>query len=197
VRIDGTPREQLLAFIALSSDFCTFAFCYLPSCLGINSLRLFIPTFGTPCVPSSRTTPTMHPDEAPPQEPTNHPPLNQSSTQILSTIDAGLEHPSFGNIHEVQLHQPTHASTKVAGPSQTNGVATSNHTTGGALRQSTLRAPSPIHMLPGDTELSQVRIDDWDKEAEEKEAAVEEGELARVQQEIERLQQEQESILRR
>jgi hypothetical protein len=43
-------------------------------------------------------------------------------------------------------------------------------------------------MLPGDTELSQVRIDDWDKEAEEKEAAVEEGELARVQQEIERLQ---------
>jgi hypothetical protein len=51
-------------------------------------------------------------------------------------------------------------------------------------------------MLPGDTEFNQVQIGDWDKEAEEEEAATEEEELARVQQEIERLQQEQVSILR-
>jgi hypothetical protein len=52
-------------------------------------------------------------------------------------------------------------------------------------------------MAQGDAELDQVRIDDWDKEAEEDEAAAEEEELARVQQEIEGLQQEQESGLRR
>jgi hypothetical protein len=34
-------------------------------------------------------------------------------------------------------------------------------------------------MLPGDAELDQVQIDDWDEEAEE-EAAAEEEELARV-----------------
>jgi hypothetical protein len=58
-------------------------------------------------------------------------------------------------------------------------------------------APSPIHMFRGDAELDQVQIHDWDKEAEEDEAAAEEEELARVQQEIERLRQEQESVLRR
>jgi hypothetical protein len=52
-------------------------------------------------------------------------------------------------------------------------------------------------MLPGDAELGQVQIDDWDEEAEEEEGATEEEELARVQQEIKRLQQEQEFILRR
>jgi hypothetical protein len=43
-------------------------------------------------------------------------------------------------------------------------------------------------MLPGDAELDQVQIGDWDEEAKEEEAAAEEEELARVQQEIERLQ---------
>jgi sulfur relay (sulfurtransferase) DsrC/TusE family protein len=42
-------------------------------------------------------------------------------------------------------------------------------------------------MLPGDTELDQVQIDDWDEEVEEEEAAAEEEELARVHQKIERL----------
>jgi hypothetical protein len=35
-------------------------------------------------------------------------------------------------------------------------------------------------MLPGDVELDQVQIYDWDEEAEEDEAAAEEEELARV-----------------
>jgi hypothetical protein len=51
----------------------------------------------------------------------------------------------------------------------------------------------PLH----EEELDHIEIGDWDKEAEEEEAATEEEELARVQQEIERLQQEQETILRR
>jgi hypothetical protein len=52
-------------------------------------------------------------------------------------------------------------------------------------------------MAQGDAELDQVRINDWDKEAEEDEAAAEEEELARVQREIEGFQHEQESSLRR
>jgi hypothetical protein len=146
-------------------------------------------------MPPRRFSQRLHSDEAPPQEPTNHPPLNQP-TQTVSTIDEVPEHPTFRNTLEVQLQQPAHASTSTTGPSQTNGVATSCHTTGGAPHQSPPQAPSPIHMLPGDAWLGQVQIDDWDKEAKE-EASAEEEELARVQQEIGRLQQEQESILRR
>jgi hypothetical protein len=44
---------------------------------------------------------------------------------------------------------------------------------------------------PQEVELNHVQISNWDKEAEEEEAAAEEEELARVQQEIERLRQEQ------
>jgi hypothetical protein len=45
-------------------------------------------------------------------------------------------------------------------------------------------------MAQGDAKLDQVRINDWDKEAEEDEAAAEEEELARVQREIEGFQHE-------
>jgi hypothetical protein len=138
----------------------------------------------------------LHPDEAPPQELINLPPANQSSTQILPTIVEGPEHLTFRNIPEAQLYQPNHASTTVAGPSHIHGAVTSSQTSTGAPRQSPPWAPSPIHILLGDTYPDQVQIDDWDEEGEEEEAE-EEEELDRVQQEIERLQQEQESILRR
>jgi hypothetical protein len=127
-------------------------------------------------MPPRRSNQRLHSDEVPPQEPTKHTSLNQPTNQILPTIDEGPEHPAFRHIPEVQLHQPTCASTSAAGPSQTNDVATSSHTGGRAPRQSLLRAPSPIHMLPGDAEFDQVQIGDWDEEA----AAVEEEELARV-----------------
>jgi hypothetical protein len=145
VRIDETPGEHLLPFIVvLPLIFCTFTLVHLPPCSGINSLWLFIPTFGAHRVLSSKTTLTMpprrfyqrlHSEEAPPQEPNNHRPLHQP-TQTLSTIDKVLEHPTLENIPEVELHQPTHPSTSAAGPSQANGVATSSHTTGGAPHQS-------------------------------------------------------------
>jgi hypothetical protein len=44
VHIDGTPEEQLLSFTTLSLISRAFTFYYPPSCLGINSLWLFIPT---------------------------------------------------------------------------------------------------------------------------------------------------------
>jgi hypothetical protein len=50
---------------------------------------------------------------------------------------------------------------------------------GGAPQQSPPQAPSPIQVLPGDTKLSQVQIDDWDEETKEEEAEAEEKELAR------------------
>jgi hypothetical protein len=95
------------------------------------------------------------------------------------------------------LHQPINTSTE-AEPS--HSIATSSQATTGAPRQPLLRAPSPVHTLPGTEESDHVQIDDWDDEAKEEEeaaAAAEEEELVRVQQEIERLRQEQESILRR
>jgi hypothetical protein len=130
----------------------------------------------------------LHPDEAPPQSLINLSPPNQPSTQILSIIIEGPEHRTFRNIPEAQAHQPTHASTTIAGPSHTHDAATSSQTNAGAPRQSPLRAPSPVHMLPGDAKPDQIQIDDWDEETEEEEeVASEEEELARVQQEIERL----------
>jgi hypothetical protein len=129
----------------------------------------------------------LHPDEGPSRESTNNPPLHQLSTQKLPTITEDPEHPTFGDIPEVQLHQPAHISTTTAGPSQNSGAASSTQTGGGAPHQSPARAPSPIHMAKGDAELDQVQIHDWDEEAKEDEAAEEEEELARVQQEIERL----------
>jgi hypothetical protein len=185
--------------------FHTFAPCLTPSCSGIDSLRLFTLTFGAHHVQSSKTTLTMpsrrlsqrlHPGEGPMKESTDSPCLHQPSTQILPTIAEELEHPTFTNTPEVQLHQPAHAFTVVVGPSQNSGTANSSQTGGGAPRQSPPRAPSPIHMFPRDAELDQVQIHDWDKEAKEDKAVAEEEELDRVQQEIERLRQE-ESILRR
>jgi hypothetical protein len=79
-------------------------------------------------MPPRRFSQRLHSDKAPPQEPTNHPPLNPP-TQTLSTIDELPEHSTFKNIPEVQPHQPTHASTITTGPSQTNGIATTSHTT--------------------------------------------------------------------
>jgi hypothetical protein len=141
-------------------------------------------------MPLRRMSQCLHPDEGPPRESTNNPPLHQPSTQNLPTIVEDPEHPTFGEIPEVQLHQLDHISTTAAGPSQHNGAASSTQTGGGAQRQSPTQAPLPVHMAQGDAKLDQVQIHDWDEEAEEDEAAVEEEELARVQQEIKRLQQE-------
>jgi hypothetical protein len=141
----GSSYCHLVLSLSLVSH--AFTFYYPPSCSGINSLRLFISTFDAHRVASSKTTPTMpqrrssqclHPDEAPPQEPINHPPLNQPSTRILPTIDKSSKHPVFGNIPEAQLHQPAHTSTNIAGLSQTNGAATLSHIGGGAPHQSPL-----------------------------------------------------------
>jgi hypothetical protein len=165
-------------------------FYHPPSCSGINSPRLFTPTFGAHRVPSSKTTLTMtprrmsqhfHQDKGPPRESTNNnPPLHQPSTQNLPTIAEDPEHPTFGDMPEVQLHQPTHTSTTATGPSQNSGAASSTQTGRGARHQSPTRAPSPLHMVQGDAELDQVQIHDWGEETEEDKVAAEE-ELARVQ----------------
>jgi hypothetical protein len=126
-----------------------------------------------------------------------HVSVQKKPIQILPTINEGPEQLTFGDIPEVQLHQPAHISTTAAGPSRNSGAASLAQTGRGAPHQSPSRAPSPMHMLSGNVELDQVQINNWHKEAEEDEVAVEEEELARVQQEIEMLRQEQESILRR
>jgi hypothetical protein len=99
-------------------------------------------------MPPKRVSQCLHPDEAPPQESTNPAQPNQPSTQILPTIVEGQEHPTFRNTPELQLHQPTHASTNqpthppstnqpthasttIVGPSQTNDTATSSQTSTG------------------------------------------------------------------
>jgi hypothetical protein len=112
-----------------------------PPCSGINSPRLFTPTFGAHCVSSSKTTLSMppkrmsqhlHPDEGPPRESTNNPPLHQPSSQNLLTIAEDPEHPIFGDIPEVQLHQPACISTTATGPNQNSDVASSTQISGGA-----------------------------------------------------------------
>jgi hypothetical protein len=108
------------------------------------------------------------------------------STQILSTITEGLEHPAFSDILEVQLHQPNNnMPTIVVRSSQNDGGASSTQTNGGAPHQSPLWSPSPVQVIQGDVELEQVQLQDWEEEASKDEAA-EEEELLRVQQEIER-----------
>jgi hypothetical protein len=131
-------------------------------------------------MPPRRMSQCLHPDEGPLQESTNNTSLHQPSTQNLPTITEDPEHPTFGDITEVQLHQPAHISTTVVGSSQNSAAANSAQTGGGAPRQSPTRAPSPVHMAQGDAELDQVHIHDWDEEAEKDEVAEEEEELARV-----------------
>jgi hypothetical protein len=70
-------------------------------------------------------------------------------------------------------------------------------TNGCAPHQSPPRSPLPVQVIQGIAEFDQIQIQDWDKEAEEDEAAAEEEELIWVQQEIQRLRQEQESIMGR
>jgi hypothetical protein len=133
VHIDGTPGGQsLLAIIVFSRASRTFASHHPPSCSGINNSRLFTPTFGAHRVRSFKTILVMplrrmdqhlHPDEGPPRESTNNPPLHQLSTQNLPTITEDPEHPTFGDIPEVQLHQLAHISTTMAGPNQNSGAA--------------------------------------------------------------------------
>jgi hypothetical protein len=66
------------------------------------------------------------------------------STQVLSTIPEGLEHPAFGDIPEVQLHQlANNMSTTAPGSSQNGGGTSSTQTNGGALHQSPMQTPSP------------------------------------------------------
>jgi hypothetical protein len=160
VHIDGTTGEQLLlAITVFSRASCTFASHHPPLCSGINSPRLFTPTFRahhvlslktTLMMPSKRMSQRLHPDEGPPQESTNYPSLHQLSTQNLPTIAKDPEHPTFGDIPKVQLHQLAHISTTTIGPSQNSGAASSTQTDGGAPRQSPPRASSPVHMSQGD-----------------------------------------------
>jgi hypothetical protein len=119
------------------------------------------------------------------------------STQVLPTITEGPEHPGFGNILEVQLHELTNNLSTTTGSSQNGGGTSSTQTNGGGLHQSPPRAPSPAQVIQGDAELDQVQVQDWDEEAYEDEVVEEEEEFIRVQQEIKRLCQEQESIMRR
>jgi hypothetical protein len=101
VHIDGTPGGQLLSTITVFSHaFCTSTFYHPPSWKGVNSQRL-------------------HPDEGPPRESTNNPPLHQPSTQNLPTIAEDPEHPTFRDIPEVQLPLPAHISTTEQGPAKT------------------------------------------------------------------------------
>jgi hypothetical protein len=111
-------------------------------------------------MPLRRMSQYLHPDEGPLRESTNNPPLHQPSTQNLPTIIEDHEHPTFGDIPEVQLHQPAHISTTAAGASQNTGAASSTQTDGWAPRQSPTRAHSPIHMAQGDAELIQIQIHD-------------------------------------
>jgi hypothetical protein len=121
------------------------------------ALSYLVPTFGTHRVLSSKTTLIMpsrrvsqrlHPDEVLPQALTqNHPPLYHPSTQILTTITKGSEHPAFGDILEVQLYQPANISTTAAGSSQNGGGASSTQTNGGDPHQSPLRAPLSIQVI--------------------------------------------------
>jgi hypothetical protein len=146
VHIDVTPRGQsLLAITVFSRASRTFASHHPPSCSGINRPRLITPTFGSHHVLSSRTTLVMpprrmsqclHPNEGPPKESTNSPPIHQPSTENLPTIAEDPEHPTFDVIPKVQLHQPTHISTTAAGPSQNSSTTNSTQTDGGAPHQS-------------------------------------------------------------
>jgi hypothetical protein len=111
------------------------------------------------------------------------------STEVLSTIIEGPEHPAFSDIPEVKLHQPTNnISTTAAGSSQNDGGTSSTQTNGGAPYQSPMWASSPLQVILGDVELEQVQLQDQEEEASEDEVA--EEELFRVYQEIERLCQE-------
>jgi hypothetical protein len=165
-----------------------------------------IPTFGahrglgpkiTPIMPPRRQSQCLHPDEGLPKTSSQKQPILYPPTQTLSTIVEGSEHSTFGDIPELQLHQPATMSTTAADSSQNGGGARSTQTNGGDPHQSPPRASSPIHASQGDANPNRVQVQDWDKEEYEDEAVAEEEELIRVQQEIERLHQEQESIMRR
>jgi hypothetical protein len=122
----------------------------------------------------------------------NHPP-----TQILSTIIEGPRNPAFGDIPEVQLHQPANnMSTTIGGSSQNGGGTSSTQTNGGAPHQSPQWAPSSIQVIQGNVQLEQIQVEDWEDENLKDETTMEE-ELTRIKQEIERLHQEQEVIMRR
>jgi hypothetical protein len=108
--------------------------------------------------------PTRRVSHTPPQESIIPPPPNQSSTQILPTIIEGAEHPTFGDILEVHLHQPINTSTEAE---SSHNTATSSQATTGAPRQPLPQAPSPMHTMPVNEEPDHVQIDKWDDEAEE------------------------------
>jgi hypothetical protein len=120
----GHLGQLLLSITVFSSASRTFTSHHPPSCSGINSPRLFTLAFGahrvlslkkTLTMPPRRMSQRLHPDEGQPQESTNNLSLHQPSTQNLSTIAEYPEHPTFGDISKVQLHQPAHISTAAVG----------------------------------------------------------------------------------
>jgi hypothetical protein len=104
----------------------------------------------------------------------------------LYTIAEGSKDPTFGDIFELQLHQPATMFTTAAGSSQNGGGTSSTQTNRGDPHQSPPRALPLVQDVQGNGELNQIQVQDWDNEVEEDEAATKE-ELTRVQQEIERL----------
>jgi hypothetical protein len=137
-------------------------------------------------IPPRRISQRLHPDEGLPQASNqNQPPFQQPSTQAFSVITEAAEHPTFGNILEVQPQQ-ANMSTITTGTSQTSRSDQHLNT----------NPPLPSQVNQDEAELNQIEVQDWDK-AEEDEAEAEENELIKVQHEIERLRQEQESIMRR
>jgi hypothetical protein len=90
---------------------------------------------------------------------------NYPPTQIISTIAEGPENPAFGDIPEIQLHQPSNnMSTTTVGSSQNGRGTSSTQANEGAPYQSPQRAPSPIQVIEGNVHLEQIQVEDWEDE---------------------------------
>jgi hypothetical protein len=104
---------------------------HTPPCSKPRGFGYLIPIFGahyvliprrTLIMPPCQTSHRLHLDEGRPQSSgQNQPPLDHPPTQILPTITEGSEQLAFGDIPEVQLHQPSnnmsinaHAPVRIA-----------------------------------------------------------------------------------
>jgi hypothetical protein len=78
-------------------------------------------------MPPRRMSQHLHPDKGLSQTSTQDPP----PTQILSTIVEGSEHPTFGDIPDVEvLHPANDTSATAVGSSQNVGGTSSTQTNG-------------------------------------------------------------------
>jgi hypothetical protein len=112
-------------------------------------------------MPPRRVSQRLHPDEGLPQtSDQNQLQFQQPSTQTLPTIIEAAENPTFDNIPEIQMQQ-VNIPTIAAGTSQSGG--------GEHYLNAIPPPPPPLQVNPGEAELNQIKIQDWD-EAEEDEA---------------------------